>query len=191
MKRTLLNNKLNLKEWKIFVAFQAIEQVETWDRHTEMCLLAPAGVRVKDAPSTPPTRLRLATLTSTSEYVREEGLDSAVRLCPEVTAVSLTNAWLPNDSLYKVYISTLLNKLVFLFFLYMWFKKVVFIKPNFLTTIRLLRNVYHEDLTKLDCRITWTASEAYRKQWNVSKNFWCRGKFSNINHSNKTEICNL
>lgn len=96
----IFKQKFRIMDFLIFI--QALEQVEVWDAHIESCLLSRAGTRVSQVPGIAPTKLKLTSLTSTAEYVREEGLDTAVRLCPDTRAVSISNAWLPNEALYKV-----------------------------------------------------------------------------------------
>lgn len=76
--------------------------MENWDQGLESQLLMGAGVRLSAEPTVPPSRLSLTTLISVAEHVRIQGLDAAARLCPETRAVTLANAWLPSEALYKL-----------------------------------------------------------------------------------------
>lgn len=81
---------------------QALEVVERWDEGLESRIFMGAGVRCSAEPIPAPSMLHLSTLVSTAEEVRIEGLDAAARLCPETRSVTLANAWLPSDALYKL-----------------------------------------------------------------------------------------
>jgi hypothetical protein len=84
------------------VSLQVLELVEQWDKGLESRLMMGAGVQICAEPAVPPTQLSLRTLISAAEYVPIQGLDAAMRLCPETCTVTLSNAWLPSAALYKL-----------------------------------------------------------------------------------------
>ncbi|KAG8282112.1 hypothetical protein J6590_043657 [Homalodisca vitripennis] len=94
----------NIREFDFDNIFEAIEGVEMVEDRAMQCLFTRAGIRLSelDTDITAPTRLRLTCLNSTVEYLREEALDATVRLCPDATNVAISNAWLPNEALYKL-----------------------------------------------------------------------------------------
>ena len=81
---------------------QAVDLVEQWDRALEARLLTPAGVRLSEQPVAPPAALQLRALSSNAEFVSMDSLDTAVRMCPFATAISISGSWLPSEALYKV-----------------------------------------------------------------------------------------
>uniref|UniRef100_A0A1B6D6M4 F-box domain-containing protein n=1 Tax=Clastoptera arizonana TaxID=38151 RepID=A0A1B6D6M4_9HEMI len=107
----VLQSLPNLKDFDFENMFEALEQVEMWDQHIESNLLSRAGLRMSEVPSKTPTQLKITSLISTTEFVREEAFESAVRLCPDITAISISNAWLSSESLYKFMVLEQLNKL--------------------------------------------------------------------------------
>ncbi|PSN56411.1 hypothetical protein C0J52_09527, partial [Blattella germanica] len=75
---------------------------DRWDEGLESRLFMGAGVRCSAESTPPPSSLRLTTLISTVEHVSLKGLDAAARLCPETRTVTLANAWIPSEALYKL-----------------------------------------------------------------------------------------
>nr|CAD7257529.1 unnamed protein product [Timema shepardi] len=92
----------NLREFDYENIFEAIQGVECWDEALEARLLSGAGVRLNTTDSPSPSSLQLTTLISSSENVQPEGLEAAVRLCPDAQSIILSNSWLPNEALYKL-----------------------------------------------------------------------------------------
>nr|CAD7410430.1 unnamed protein product [Timema cristinae] len=92
----------NLREFDYENIFEAIQGVECWDEALEARLLSGAGVRLNTTDSPSPSSLQLTTLISSSENVQSEGLEAAVRLCPDAQSIILSNSWLPNEALYKL-----------------------------------------------------------------------------------------
>lgn len=86
----------------MMILVQVLELVENWDQGLESRLLMGAGVRLSAEPTLPPSHIRLTTLISVAEHVCVQGLEAAARLCPETRSVTLSNAWLPSEALYKL-----------------------------------------------------------------------------------------
>jgi hypothetical protein len=95
----------------ITVPLQVLDLVENWDQGLETRLFMSAGVRLSAEPTKPPSRLPLTTLISAAEHVRIQSLEAAARLCPETRTVTLANAWLPSEALYKLMVMEHLTSL--------------------------------------------------------------------------------
>ncbi|XP_021933187.1 uncharacterized protein LOC110836377 isoform X3 [Zootermopsis nevadensis] len=98
----VLQSLPNLREFDYDQIFDVLELVENWDQGLESRLLMGAGVRLSAEPTLPPSHIRLTTLISVAEHVCVQGLEAAARLCPETRSVTLSNAWLPSEALYKL-----------------------------------------------------------------------------------------
>ncbi|XP_069694168.1 F-box/LRR-repeat protein 2-like isoform X5 [Periplaneta americana] len=100
-----------LREFDYDHIFDVLQLVENWDETLEARLLLGAGVRISAETAPPPTRICLTTLVSVAEHVPMEGLEAATRLCPETRTVTLSNAWLPSEALYKLMVLDHLNSI--------------------------------------------------------------------------------
>lgn len=98
----VLQSLPNLREFDYDHIFDVLDLVENWDQGLETRLFMSAGVRLSAEPTKPPSRLPLTTLISVAEHVPIQSLETAARLCPETRTVTLSNAWLPSEALYKL-----------------------------------------------------------------------------------------
>ncbi|KAK7793601.1 hypothetical protein R5R35_011115 [Gryllus longicercus] len=97
----VLQSLARLREFDFDQIFEVLERLESWDAAMEKKLLHGVSVRLSEEAAPAPSYLPLTTLISTAEQVRLSGLDAATRLCPDATSVTLANAWLASEDLYK------------------------------------------------------------------------------------------
>ncbi|XP_022187260.2 uncharacterized protein LOC111046079 [Nilaparvata lugens] len=92
----------NLCEFDYDNIFEALDIVNHWTIELEQRLLSRGGVRMSSRPIPIPNKMRLKTLISITDIIRTDSLQAAVRQCPDATSVSITNAWIKNEDLYKL-----------------------------------------------------------------------------------------